>query len=142
MSLDRLFTHNAPSDGLLLDSGATETVAGKTVTVEDVTEQQPLRNHDLDSSSSLHSWDVLSPTDTSGTFVLSCESPRGGIFAAGSLFSSHPDSYHQVFTIIRGIKHYGLLVDPGAAKGLIGEATLAEIKTNMLQPLGMANSIK
>ena len=43
---------------------------------------------------------------------------------------------HFLFTCVRGTKLYGLLVDPGASRGLIGSETLREIRRNVLRPAG------
>ena len=41
---------------------------------------------------------------------------------------------HQVYTMIKGRQHTGLLVDPGASKALIGSDTLHEIFNKILKP--------
>eukprot|EP00959_Pyramimonas_sp_CCMP1952_P463252 9484602-Pyramimonas_sp.AAC.1 len=56
---------------------------------------------------------------------------HGNCIAEGMVFQS--DRFHN-FTVIRGIKLYGLLIDPGASRGLIGTDALSDIATQILRP--------
>ena len=48
---------------------------------------------------------------------------------------------HWIFTTVRGTYHYGLLVDPGASRGLIGMDTLRDIIHYILRPLGLHKQV-
>ena len=47
----------------------------------------------------------------------------------------------DVFHFVKGKKMHGILIDPGAAKGLVGSDTLHEIIENVLKPSGMHLSL-
>ena len=64
---------------------------------------------------------------------------HGSFVAKGMIF--HSDRYHN-FTVIRGHKTYGLLIDPGASRGLIGTDTLADIITHILRPRRLEKFVK
>ena len=53
----------------------------------------------------------------------------------------HNDRYHNV-TVIKSVKTYGLLVDPGASRGLIGTDALSEIIENILKPKRLDRFVK
>ena len=48
----------------------------------------------------------------------------------------------RIFTSVKGVSYYGLIVDPGASKGLIGEDTLNDIIQRVLKPAGKAHLVK
>ena len=56
-----------------------------------------------------------------------------GVFPAGKP--------HFIYTCVRGQKRYGLLVDPGASRGLIGSETLREIIDHVLKPRKMQSLV-
>ncbi len=49
---------------------------------------------------------------------------------------------YKIFNTVRGIARTGLLVDPGASKGLIGYDTLCRIIEEVLRPAGLADQVK
>ncbi len=49
---------------------------------------------------------------------------------------------YKIFNTVRGIARVGLLVDPGASKGLIGYETLRRIIDEVLKPAGLADQVK
>ena len=51
------------------------------------------------------------------------------------------DRFHN-FTVIKGLKAYGLLIDPGASRGLIGTDTLADIVEQILRPRRLEKFVK
>ena len=59
---------------------------------------------------------------------------------AFSFVSSFYDS-HEYF-VVRGQKRQGLIVDPGAASGLIGSETLRELLNNCVEPYGLADQVE
>ena len=70
-----------------------------------------------------------------------------GIFVAFERVSSvatsvyHSDLPHSIYTSVRGVQMYGLLVDPGASKGLMGTDTLHDIIKFVLKPCGLENAV-
>ncbi|CAL1138133.1 unnamed protein product [Cladocopium goreaui] len=48
---------------------------------------------------------------------------------------------HEYF-VVRGQKRQGLIVDPGAASGLIGSETLRELLNNCVEPYGLADQVE
>jgi hypothetical protein len=56
-------------------------------------------------------------------------------------FASQENSYKLLMTV-RGNRHYGLVVDPGAARGVIGVDTYGEIWRKVLSPRRLVHSIK
>ena len=48
---------------------------------------------------------------------------------------------HYIFTCVQGTKFYGLLIDPGASKGLIGMDTVRDIIRYVLKPAGKAHLV-
>ena len=59
---------------------------------------------------------------------------------AFSFVSSFYDT-HEYF-VVRGQKRQGLIVDPGAASGLIGSETLRELLNNCVEPYGLADQVE
>ena len=53
-----------------------------------------------------------------------------------------PASQTQVYTLIGGVNHPGLLVDPGASKGLIGSDTLKYIFDTVLRPRNLLRFVE
>ena len=52
------------------------------------------------------------------------------------------DTTFDTFHFVKGNKMFGILIDPGAAKGLIGSDTLNELINNVLKPAKMDKYIK
>ena len=52
------------------------------------------------------------------------------------------DTNFDTFHFVKGNKMFGILIDPGAAKGLIGSDTLSELINNVLKPAKMDKYIK
>ena len=48
----------------------------------------------------------------------------------------------ETFHMIQGVKRRGLLVDPGAAAGLIGSETLRDIMENCIKPQGLETGVE
>jgi hypothetical protein len=48
----------------------------------------------------------------------------------------------SIYTSVRGVRHYGLIIDPGASKGLIGQETLNEIIQYVLKPAGLDKHVQ
>lgn len=69
---------------------------------------------------------------TSTTFVISCS-----IFLDSAEKKTPREQYHSV----RGQHVHGLLIDPGACKGLIGSESLRELFEGILKPAGKLSSI-
>jgi hypothetical protein len=53
----------------------------------------------------------------------------------------HNNLSFKNFHIVKGTEHYGILIDPGAAKGLIGIDTLKDIFEHVLKPNGMMKHV-
>ncbi|CAE8722833.1 unnamed protein product, partial [Polarella glacialis] len=61
-------------------------------------------------------------------------------FLVGTCSSAFPtdhEDWSSLYHSVRGVKRHGLLVDPGAASGLIGSDTLKEFRDEILLPLGV-----
>ena len=49
--------------------------------------------------------------------------------------------HYEQYMSVRGRERHGLLIDPGAATGLIGSDTLKAYIDNVLKPLGRENDV-
>ncbi|CAE8698987.1 unnamed protein product, partial [Polarella glacialis] len=61
-------------------------------------------------------------------------------FLVGTCSSAFPtdhEDWSSLYHSVRGVKRHGLLIDPGAASGLIGSDTLKEFRDEILLPLGV-----
>ncbi|CAE8710616.1 unnamed protein product, partial [Polarella glacialis] len=61
-------------------------------------------------------------------------------FLVGTCSSAFPTDYEDwssLYRSVRGVKRHGLLIDPGAASGLIGTDTLKEYRDEILLPQGI-----
>ncbi|CAE8680712.1 unnamed protein product [Polarella glacialis] len=61
-------------------------------------------------------------------------------FLVGTCSSAFPtdnEDWSSLYRSVRGVKRHGLLIDPGAASGLIGSDTLKEFRDEILLPLGV-----
>ncbi|CAE8737965.1 unnamed protein product, partial [Polarella glacialis] len=61
-------------------------------------------------------------------------------FLVGTCSSAFPTDYEDwssLYHSVRGVKRHGLLIDPGAASGLIGSDTLKEYRDEILLPHGV-----
>ncbi len=61
-------------------------------------------------------------------------------FLVGSCSSAFPtdhEDWSSLYHSVRGVKRHGLLIDPGAASGLIGSDTLKEYRDAILLPQGI-----
>ncbi|CAE8728215.1 unnamed protein product, partial [Polarella glacialis] len=61
-------------------------------------------------------------------------------FLVGTCSSAFPTDYEDwssLYRSVRGVKRHGLLIDPGAASGLIGSDTLKEYRDEILLPQGV-----
>ncbi|CAE8712610.1 unnamed protein product [Polarella glacialis] len=56
--------------------------------------------------------------------------------ACSSAFPTDHEDWSSLYRSVRGVKRHGLLIDPGAASGLIGSDTLKEFRDEILLPLG------
>ena len=65
-----------------------------------------------------------------------------GIFLFGLSFSAFPNNLYKAFTAVKGLMLYGLLIDPGAARGLIGSDTLRDIFEYVLKPFRMLDRVR
>ncbi|CAE8674707.1 unnamed protein product, partial [Polarella glacialis] len=54
-----------------------------------------------------------------------------------SAFPTDHEDWSSLYHSVRGVKRHGLLIDPGAASGLIGSDTLKEFRDEILLPLGV-----
>ncbi|CAE8636274.1 unnamed protein product, partial [Polarella glacialis] len=57
--------------------------------------------------------------------------------ACSSAFPTDHEDWSSLYHSVRGVKRHGLLIDPGAASGLIGSDTLKEFRDEILLPLGV-----
>ncbi|CAE8595807.1 unnamed protein product, partial [Polarella glacialis] len=57
--------------------------------------------------------------------------------ACSSAFPTDHEDWSSLYRSVRGVKRHGLLIDPGAASGLIGSDTLKEFRDEILLPLGV-----
>ncbi|CAK0872270.1 unnamed protein product, partial [Prorocentrum cordatum] len=64
---------------------------------------------------------------------------HGSFIAKGMVYQS--DRFHN-FTVIKGLKAHGLLIDPGASRGLIGTDTFADIVAQILRPRRLEKFVK
>ena len=55
-----------------------------------------------------------------------------------SFFADFAKTDGQTFHMVRGVRRRGLIVDPGAASGLMGTDTLLDIKKAVLDPQGLS----
>ena len=81
------------------------------------------------SSETPDSWEAIPLPSPSGTFTFA-----DACFGAGEPYAN--------YTSIRGVTRPGLIVDPGAARGLIGSDTLRVLINVVIKPAGMAKHIR
>ncbi|CAE8738763.1 unnamed protein product, partial [Polarella glacialis] len=90
-----------------------------------------------------HAPTIVFKADGSGTqyYDFEDEKPSSSTsFLVGTCSSAFPtdhEDWSSLYHSVRGVKRHGLLIDPGAASGLIGSDTLKEFRDEILLPLGV-----
>ena len=69
------------------------------------------------------------------------EKRHGAAFSFAVFHADRKAGVHENYFNVRGEKRHGLLIDPGAASGLIGSDTLKELMDHCIHPLGRSNEV-
>jgi len=91
-------------------------------------------------SPSINSWDIVSPP-TPLQHDDNSKDDKQSTTEARPRYIYHNKTY-ETFASVKGQVIHGLLIDPGAARGLIGADTLKDIIQYVLKPHGKQNKIK
>ena len=94
--------------------------------------EEPTGNDDLNDS-----WEQLPTNDAVNFFTTEVDNLKE---FDHSVFLGNNNV--KAYTSVRGAEQYGLLVDPGAARGLIGSDTLNDIVHGVLKPLKLQHQVK
>ena len=127
------------SDGI---PDASSTMRQHHSTVRSTSATSATQHHTIHTSSSEEEFLTTARTSTTATNVETATASNDKKLSFVAMFPSKTATVEETFFTVRGERRRGLIVDPGAASGLVGTETLRDIIESCVAPAGKANELK
>ena len=111
-------------------------------TVRSTSATSATQHHTIHTSSSEEEFLTTARTSTTATNVETATASNDKKLSFVAMFPSKTATVEETFFTVRGERRRGLIVDPGAASGLVGTETLRDIIESCVAPAGKANELK
>ena len=127
------------SDGI---PDASSTMRQHHSTVRSTSATSATQRHTIHTSSSDEEFLTTTRRSSTTTNVETATAPNDKKLSFVAMFPSKMANVEETFFTVRGERRRGLIVDPGAASGLVGTETLRDIIESCVAPAGKSNELK